>query len=144
MLRLGALPYDLRPRMGKKPSILTPDDLVWCPRCLDFIKQEYFGVDKSRSNGLTSVCRRCRSKRLREIRGEDWAECSKCRSYLALVEFGKDSTRVNGHSVWCRKCRSRYNKRRKKCPKNMKPATAAPIEAVPASAVTPGNAITSA
>lgn len=100
------------------------DGYKQCFTCKDIKLKKLFGVNKQRSDALTSNCRSCisindKAKRLelRKIREEnmekidkDKKKCSTCEIIKLRSEFSKHKDHIDGLSSLCKSCKSKVDK----------------------------------
>lgn len=105
-------------------KVKIPDGYKQCFTCKNIKLKNLFGVNKQRSDALTSNCRSCisindKAKRLtlREIREEnmkkldkDKKKCSTCKIIKLRSEFSKHKGHNDGLSSLCKSCKSKADK----------------------------------
>ena len=93
-----------------------------CPACEESKPREQFNSDRTTSDKLAGYCRKCASKKSRELRSRylsrshseilhaSFKRCQKCGVDRPSEDYWRDMSRSDGLSNRCRECQSEYHR----------------------------------
>lgn len=102
-------PLLIRDKQGRKQ----------CTKCKQWLKIEYFGLNKTNADGLSGVCKLCINKYRREKQikpkynlnketREGQKQCSSCKQWKNLDDFGLNRCTKDGHNCRCKQCITKW------------------------------------